>query len=325
MRRTAAALLLSAVASLVGCGVQQVLLGTEGEYFYGAFDGLALPGEEVALRARLQGGDLLGARSGYVVRFLRDGRLFKAAETDGDGVATVSFTPPATGDYDFTAELSPRGFPDDPPAPRDFTVVCRPADTPMIVVDMDKTVVASGFQQVLIGDPEPMPNSQKVMQRLPERYTVVYLTHRPDYFGPKSKAWLRRHRYPSGPLLLSDIGGFLRGSGAFKDAALSELRGKFKRIEIGVGDKVSDAQAYHDNGLKAFLIVQIPQAADAASYEAMDKDLAALADEAQVVTDWRQIADALAKKASYPRSAMQQKLKALAAEAKANEKTDRGS
>jgi len=305
------------LAAASGCGAQGVLLGTKGSYLFTAMDALALPGEEIDLRAQLRAGDFLQGRSGYAVRFYRDGQLYKVAETDAEGVAAVAFTPPAAGDVEFTAALAPLGLEDEPPAPRQLLVACRPAEAPMVVVDMDKTVVATGFETVLVGDPEPMARSQEVLADLAGDHTIVYLTHRPDYFSVKSKGWLRKHGYPRGPLLLSTLGGFLKGSGAFKRARIAELKQRFTGIEIGIGDKVSDAQAYHDNGLRAFLIVQVPEGADAPTYEAMREDLAPLADAVQVVTGWQQVADALAGKGSYPPSAMQQRLGALAAEAEA--------
>jgi hypothetical protein len=312
MSRLMTATLLLAFLAAGGCGTQDVLLGAEKGYLFTAYDAVSPPGEPVELRARLQAGDLLSARSGYVVRFLRDGRIFKAAETDADGVAAVTFTPSGPDDYRFTVEVSPNGFPDQPPSPVELLVACRAADTPLMVVDLDKTLVASGFQDVLIGSPQPMPQSQEVMKRLAERYSVVYLTHRPDLFGPRSKAWLREYAYPAGPLLLSDIGGFLKGSEAFKSRMLRELGRRFKRIEIGIGDKVSDAEAYHDNGIQAFLIIQPDQLRTPQELRALSESLAKLPEAVQVVTGWDQVEKAVFAKASFPRSRAQQQLNKLA-------------
>ncbi|HET6442838.1 MAG TPA: hypothetical protein VFH53_10720 [Phycisphaerae bacterium] len=316
MRRAAAALLLAMVLmSACGCGAQNVLFGGRQGYLFTVSDAVALPGEEVLLRAHLQGGDFLRAQPGYVVRFSRGGEFYKAAETDRDGVAAVSFTPTAPGDYVFRVEPSPNGFPDQPPEPVEAFVLCRRADTPILVVDLDKTVVASGFQQVLVGKPEPMADSVEVMKRLAKDYTVIYLTHRPDFFGPKSKAWLREHEYPRGPLLLSDIGGFLKGSGAFKSAVLGDIRRRFKGGKaVGIGDKVSDVVAYHDHGLRAFLIVQPDETAGAAGLRQLADSLDPLPDAVQVVTGWREIERAVFEAATFPKTALQQRLRKRADE-----------
>jgi hypothetical protein len=319
MKRGTGIAILAAAAAMSGCGTQEVLLGTRGSYLFTAMDALAVPGQETLLRAQLRGGDMLRGRGGYAVRFYRDGKLYKVAETDGDGIAAVSYTPEAPGDHVFTAELAPIGLAEEPPEPLELLLACRAPDTPMLVVDLDKTVVATGFHTVLIGSPAPMADSQRVLARLARQRTIVYLTHRPDYFSLKSKAWLREHKYPPGPLLLSTPGGFLKGSGAYKSEMLKRLRKRFRKIEIGIGDKISDAQAYHENGLKAFLILPPPEPAPAApeKIEALADDLEALDEKVQVVTHWRQIEQVLFEKASHPRSAMQRRLRKLAAEARA--------
>ncbi len=294
-----------------GCGAQDVLLQTQKGYLFTAADAIAPPGEPVDLRVRLQAGDLLRGQRGCVVRFYRGGEFFKAAETDADGAAVVAFTPEKPGDEHFTAELSPNGFPGDPPGPVRLVLACRKPDAAMLVVDLDRTLVGSGFQQVMIGDPKPMAGSRRVMKRLAERYGVVYLTHRPDYFGPKSKAWLKKHAYPPGPLLLSDLGGFLSGSEKFKSGVLAGLRRRFHRLEMGIGDKPSDGQAYHDNGMKAFVILQPGEATRDEELEGLIAALEKLPDAVVAVTGWDQIESAVFGKASFPRSGLLGKLRKM--------------
>ena len=312
-RRLGVWLAATLAAAAGGCGTQQDVLGTSGSALLTAMDDLALPGETIELTARLQIGDLLRDAPGHIVCFYRDGTLWKAAQTDDEGVAAVSFVPPAAGDYSFTAAVSPTGLNEAPPQPRTLLIACRAAEAPMVVVDLDKTLVASGFETVLIGSPQPMAGSQEVLQRLAGTHTIVYLTHRPDYFGPKSKAWLVEHRYPQGPVLLSRMGEFLAGSGEYKTQALARLTARFHNIRIGIGDKVSDAMAYHRNGLKAFAIVPVEgRTEDAAGLEALADELKALPPAVQVVTGWDQIEQALFAGASYPPAGVERRLRELA-------------
>lgn len=308
MKRPLMVVLLLFLLIVCGCGTQSVLFDTDSEYLFIGFDAISLPGERVQLQARLQAGDLLQPQQGYVVRFYRDGKVFKIAETDKHGMATVSFTPTEAGIYRFTADMSPNGFPDKPPAAQGLLVACRNAEEPSLVVDLDKTLVASGFETVLIGDPEPMAGSAGVMQRLAETHSIIYLTHRPDYFGPKSKAWLQKNGYPAGPVLLSNIGGFFSGSGTFKTSAIKELRRRFTNIEIGIGDKISDAQSYHDNYMQSFLIMDLPASSSALQMREMAKALEILPDEVQVVSSWAQIEAAIFKGEKFPRSEAQKQL-----------------
>lgn len=297
------------LVTLVGCGAQGVLLGTDAGYLLRTQDAITPPGQEVTLYARLQAGDLLEDQPGHIVWFMRGGQLYKAAETDGQGVAVASFTPDKPGDYEFTVQVSPTGFPDLVPEPMETVVVCRPADTPIVVVDLDHTVVDAGFSTVLLGDPPPMADSVEVLGNLSKDHAIVFLTHRPSHFGPKSKLWLLSHKYPPAPLLLSDIGGVLEGSGAFKTKRIALLREKFPNIRIGIGDKISDAQAYFDNGLQAFLILPLPKKPTAPDLRMWADRLELLDERVQVVLTWKQIAQVLAGQGDYPRSAMQKTLR----------------
>ncbi len=318
-RCTTLVILAALAAGAAGCGAQGILLGTEGEYLLTVRDAVAPPGEEVPLVARLQQGDLLRGRQGHVLRFKRGENLFKAAETDDEGVARVTFTPEVPGDHVFTVEVAAAGLPDDPPDPRDLLVACRPPDTPMAVVDLDKTVVGSGFQTVLLGNPDPMPGSVDVLKRLAADRTVIYLTHRPDYFGPKSKRWLWVQGYPRGPVLLSTASSFLKGSGTFKREMLQSLQKDFTKIEVGIGDKFSDVEAYHATGMTAILILPIPDAPSAEALAELADQVEALPDAIHVVTGWEQVEAVLFDGKAYPPDPMAKDLRARAAEKKKEE------
>lgn len=312
MKRSAIMLLCACWMIVPGCGTQSILLGTKGSYLLTVMDSLAVPNEQIQLRARFQGGDLLRPRVGYVLRFWKDGKLFKVAETDEDGVAAVSFTPKAPGDYRFTVDVAQAHLSTEPPEPQELLIASHDADSPMVIVDLDKTLVSSGFQTVLIGNPTEMPQSPEVLQRLSKTHAIVYLTHRPDYFGPKSKAWLTEHNYPTGPVLLSNISGFLKGSATYKTEEIAKLKRRFRKIEIGIGDKVSDARAYYENGLKSFLIIQIPGSDDRVALEALADEIETLPAAVQVVTDWKQIQKALFHGASFRRETAVLRLRQIA-------------
>jgi len=307
-------LILAALTASAGCGAQQLILGTEGAYLLTVRDAVTPPGREVGLVARLQQGDLLRGRQGHVIRFKQGDDLLKAAETDADGVARVTFTPAEPGDYVFTVEVAAAGLPDEPPAPRDLLVACRDPEEPMAVVDLDKTLVASGFHTVLLGNPEPMAGSVEVLKRLARDHTIIYLTHRPDYFGPKSKGWLWANGYPRGPVLLATVGSFLAGSGTYKRDMIRALKGKFARVEVGIGDKFSDVEAYHAGGLTSILILPVPENPAPEDLEALAEQVADLPGGVHVVTGWDQVEEILFEGKSHAPSAMEKALRQRAAE-----------
>ncbi len=313
MNRRRLAVLLVILCGCAGCGTQGALLGSGANYVFTSTDALTAPGEAVSVYARVEEGDMLRSRPGAVVRFYTpDGRFYKASVTNGEGIARVPFRPESAGDHQLVVDVSPMGLEEPPPKPRRIIVYTRAADTPILLVDMDKTVVASGFQTVLIGDPEPMERSGQVLRRASKRWQVVYLTHRPDYFSTKSKQWLRRHDYPQGPLLLSRVDEFLQGSGAFKTQEIRRLQKTFDNIQAGIGDKVSDVMAYHETGLKSVLILPMPPREKAQAYRQLASSLGELPEEVNVVTHWSQVEKVLFQDARYPPGEMIEQLRSKA-------------
>ncbi|MHC4983793.1 MAG: LNS2 domain-containing protein [Planctomycetota bacterium] len=236
----------------------RIIAAEHGVLFY-AFDTLAYPEKAVDIAARLQSGKNLNGLDGAKLGFYQGEKLVGTAETDDDGYGRISWIPPKAGSYEFTVRILEPPKDDDyedavnvTPAP--LLVGARDKNAELVVVDLDHTVVDSSFFRVLVGGAKPMARSVDVMNKLADRYTIVYLTHRPDILTRKSKTWLIDNGYPRGPLLVSELRDAFGNSGTFKTAKLEAMRKSFPNVRIGIGDKLSDAQAYVDNGLTAYLI-----------------------------------------------------------------------
>jgi hypothetical protein len=303
-RRAAPLAFLLLAASAGGCGLQDLVLGKQGQYFLNSYDSLALPGEEVAVTMRLFGGNPLHDIKNVPVVFSTDGRDFGLATTDSEGYATVLFTPTTPGDYLFTARVA-EGAVSNPPPPIEILVACRPSDTPILIVDLDKTLVASGFRQVLVGQPQPMPRSQAVMEDLAKDFTIIYLTHRLDYLGPKTRAWLCQEQYPRGPVLLATAREVMKQNRVYKTHAVGCLRERFSGRAVGVGDKISDAQAYAACEVEPILLVTVNPKADAWDLRRLADSLRSIPVKTQVVTDWDEVAAAIAGCAAYAPAQLQ--------------------
>ena len=286
----AASLLTS--CSLAGCGAGAAIrqaLGMDGEYLLYGFDAITEPGRPANVRVRLQKGSFLNDQEGRLIELYRDDELVSLARTDDEGIAHMTFTPPEVGDYRLDirvlGQLGENG-----PGPADVLVACRRSDEPICVVDIDRTLVTSPFSHVLSGDAQPMRESVRVMHRLAEEYTIIYLTLRLDYFGPTTKSWLEEHDYPTGPLWVSQFRGLLAGNRDFRTEQVRRLRRQFPRARLGIGDKISDAEAYLANEMTAILIVR-PETMDEAD------DCRKLADALEhlpactthVVRGWREV------------------------------------
>jgi hypothetical protein len=101
-------------------------------------------------------------------------------------------------------------------------------------------------------------------------------------------------------LLKSTLKTIVKGSGAYKPRRLEDIRARFSRVETGIGDKISDALAYHENGMQAFLILPIPDELTPAGRDGLVEQLRPLPDTIQVVQDWSQIAAFFEENQRYP-------------------------
>jgi hypothetical protein len=269
-------------------------LGARHGVVYYAFDTLTYPNEPVELIARLQSVKLLEAIEGVSIAFYLDDQLIETAKTDQTGVAKIVWTPSATGDYNIAAKIVevPAGLSQEilevPAAP--LLVAVREKQDPLLVLDLDHTVVDSSFFRVLMGSGTPMKDSVEITNKLKQRYTLIYLTHRPDLMTYRSKSWLKKNGYPDGPLLVSELKQALGSSGEFKAARLASLKETFANIQIGIGDKLSDAQAYVENGITAYLIPHYDQD-DPEDIRDMAAAIRKLQGDGRlnVVSSWRQI------------------------------------
>jgi len=285
-------------------------------------DLLAEPGKEVRLAVALRSSLLVTGVEGKRVQFLLGDTVLGEATTDKSGSAALAWKVPATaGDYLIQAQVRAEDQPPRIIPPADLLVAARAADAPMIAVDLDKTVVASGFARVLLGMAEPMAGSSDVLARVAKTQTVIYLTQRPDFLGPDSKKWLADKGFPRGPMLTTTLATLVEGSGAYKSHRLAEIRKTFKNVTIGIGDKPSDAQAYADNGLRPILILGAKWSDDDPEYfEKMAREVAALPDSTQVVTGWGEVAAVLFEKADHPKKAMEDRLREAAGKLRAKGK-----
>ena len=302
-------MLLLPLASWSGCSTINSYLGADGDYLLKAYDELALPGEKVQLHARLESGTIQRDLPNRRIHFRGPGWFLRTTTTDDEGYAVTDFTPRRPGDYIFTIEVETTGLESRPPEPVQLLLTCRAASEQMIIVDVDKTLARTKSWRFFSKNPEPMPDSVAVMTRLAKDYTVVYVTHRPQQYAHHTKAWLQMHGYPQGPILMPEVIDFVRGSRRYKTKELSELKNKFPNIRIGIGDKISDALAYHVNGLTSFLILDIADCDDPGDYLELAQKLDRLPADVQVIYNWPQIASAIYEDQSFPRPAAQEELR----------------
>jgi len=281
-----------------------VFLGAEKGIIFYAYDVLTYPNESVELVARVQLARFLEDIPGVTVGFYKGSGRLGTADTDRYGRATLTWTPPKEGDYSLTAKIDAvphKDYKDMLGVSRaPLLVAARSKKTPFVVIDLDHTVVGSSFFRVLVGGAKPMTRSVRVTRAIAKKYSIIYLTQRPTLLGRKSKQWLKDNGYPKGVLLLSELGKALADSGGFKTTRLTTIKKSFPGIQIGIGDKPSDAQAYVDNGMVAYLLPHYKEKHKSMREKA--QQIRKLDDQGRlhVVKSWSQIEAGIFKAEQFP-------------------------
>ena len=122
-----------------------------------ATDMIVEPGQEVTLSASLRSGLKLDGIEGKRLRFVLDDNILAEVRTDGRGNIVLKWKAPAkTGNSPLRAAPTPPTSPRGPVNDATLLVAARPKDARIVIVDLEKTVVASGFGGVLLGDAKPM-------------------------------------------------------------------------------------------------------------------------------------------------------------------------
>lgn len=306
-----------------GGGWGDIAAGIAGKFFtdseqgavFVAYDTLGYPGQPVDLVARLVAAKGLQPIPEATVGFYQDSKLLGSSRTDANGYARVQVTPGKEGDYQFAARVTavPAGVPQEmlQITPSPILLSARAKEAELVIVDLDHTVVDASFVRVLVGGARPMAGSADVLGKIARKYTVVYLTHRPDVLTRRSKEWLKGNGFPPGPMLVSQVSDVF-DSGRFKTAKLSALRRSYPNAAIGIGDKISDAQAYVASGMTAYLIPHYKRKAD--DMREMAAEIRKLRGNGRlnVVSGWDEIEQGIFRGKTYPAAAFAQQLESQA-------------
>jgi len=310
------------VEPLIGTLSQITLAAEHGTLFYG-YDRLTYPGEPVDLTARVRWVRTMKDVPGVTIEFRQGDNVLGRAKTDEDGVARLEWKPPKAGDYEFTADIYAVPDPDYnemlqvTPAP--LVISARPKQTRFVVIDLDRTVVDASFFRVIVGGARSMSGAASAVAELARTREVIYLTHRPDVLMVKSRNWLKQEGFPRGTLMVSRLSQAFGSSGKFKAQQIRTLRMMFPGVEIGIGDKISDAEAYVANGMTAYLIPHYDRDDEEDCRELAEK-INKINKDIQVVDTWEQVLDGIQRGRKFPAGTYARNLRKRADQLKAEEK-----
>jgi hypothetical protein len=300
-------------------GAGEAFAAAEDGAVFNAMDTLAYPRQPVELVATLRNAAGLKPVAGATVAFTRGDWVAGRITTDANGAAAMRWTPPEAGNYSFEAAIVAvpnETFREMLGLKATLLVAARDKNAPQVVIDLDHTVGDGGLLGVKAGGGKPLAESVEVLGRVSKRYGIVYLTARADLPARKSKSSLADNGYPSGPLLLSPMKDSLE-SGKFKSGGPAGLRWDFPGVAIGIVERPSDAQAYVDNGMSAYLIPDHRR--DPVGMRALAAEIRALRGQGrlQVVENWRQIEQGFFGGKQFPPEDFARQLEARAAQIEA--------
>jgi len=246
------------------------------------FDALTRPGDEVVLLAKLEKAGLTRSDiEGEEIDFFLDELFLGSSTTGDDGTAGITTSQTIPGEHSVTVSLAKGSK--YMAKPDTLLLAVWDKSTRIFVCDLDHTLADVNGLQFLRRqnkDIPTLPGAPGALQKLDEIYNIVYVTGRDDIFTRKTNSWLQANLFPVGPVFYWDFLGGPFSHGKFKRNLIAEFKKSFARIEAGAGDLATDASAYLENGIQAFILIG----------KEHDEDLPK---EAKQVESWKEIVEQL--------------------------------
>lgn len=128
----------------------------------------------------------------------------------------------------------------------------------ILVLDIDGTISQTDVATLLRGrwdtGSRPMPGAAETLNRLSERYNLLYLTDRPWALRDKTYEWLEVHSFPGAPVILSPTLRAVRDVEQYKQYMIDDIKRIYPDALIGVGNEPTDATAYSSSGALPIII-----------------------------------------------------------------------
>lgn len=129
----------------------------------------------------------------------------------------------------------------------------------IIVCDIDETVSATSYTALLakgeddLGS-QPLPGAVKAMTDLSKRFNLIYITGRPRFLLNKSRRWLKTNGFPAAPVVTAPTLKEAIRVQKFKGGQIADLQCLSSNLLIGIGNAMTDSEAYAANGLVTLII-----------------------------------------------------------------------
>ncbi len=220
--------------------------GRDGTFFYG-LDVMTPPNRIVELVTRVRTSSQNAPLSGIKIQYFSrgDSRIIGTDVTDRNGYARLRAQIGKLGDYEFEARVASADHKELLTLPKaQILVACRNAAIPVVVVDLDRTLVQSNRARIILLDGgKPMRGSVDVMNRVARKYSVIYLTDRLEDLSGANRNLLARRGFPKGVVVLAS------GS-SDKEARLTVISKDFPTIQYGIASKLSVINSFCRTGIR---------------------------------------------------------------------------
>ncbi|MBL4846968.1 MAG: hypothetical protein JKY65_15720 [Planctomycetes bacterium] len=252
------------------------------------FDTLGRKGRKVKVKAKLEtigfmgiDPDVKGAALDFFI-LAKDGVELKRPDflgtekTNDDGVATLVWTAPESGQFSMVARL--RKGADHAAAPAQIHVAVPPEDRPILIVQLDGTVTTATNLKFFRGtkneEIKAVDGCKQALELLATRHQLVYLTDLELAFTNKFKDWVRLRGLPHAPILFWELFERSLSHETYMTKMIEKLQRGYP-LRIGVGGDTSDTAAFLKSGMVPIRLGEEP-----------DEELG---DEVIQVKDWGQV------------------------------------
>jgi hypothetical protein len=100
----------------------------------------------------------------------------------------------------------------------------------------------------------PLPGAAETLQRLSERYNILFLTGRPVFLRAKTYHWLNDNGFPIAPVVLAPVMRDVGQVEQYKKRNIAALKRLYPNALIGIGNAETDSVAYTDEQMLAIMI-----------------------------------------------------------------------
>lgn len=219
-------------------------------------DGVAISGSQSILSAVVDQHDADGRPTGIPavpVRFYSDDKLLGEVITDETGAARLTCElPPGTTRFQTHATVGRAKI------TGEGHVFGWPKERTVIICDIDGTISNTHYRELVFDKADnaswPLDDAAEVLNRLAERYGLIYLTARPAFLKEKTRHWLDTHGFPRAPLVSAPSLSRSISPQKYKAEQIHRLQAVLKNIRIGIGDAKSDSEAYAMENLLTLMI-----------------------------------------------------------------------